>query len=59
MSNERLDKLLKIGFVVKTMDEAWEEMYALAEKYYRHYGNLDIPQKFRTKNGIDFDENWC
>ena len=31
--------------------------YNLAKKYYEHYGNLNIPVKFKTINGIDYDEN--
>ncbi len=34
---------------------SWIEKYELAKKHYEHYGNLDIPQNFKTKNGIDYD----
>lgn len=34
----------------------WENMYKLAEKYYLHYGNLEIPFEFKTKDGVDYDE---
>ena len=36
---------------------SWEEWYALAKVYYETYGNLEIPQRFKTFNGKDYDEN--
>ena len=38
-------------------NEAWMEKYNLAKIYYEHYGNLEIPQTFKTVNGYDYDEN--
>ena len=32
-------------------------MYSLAKKYYETYGNLEIPQHFKTSDGITYDEN--
>ena len=40
-----------------TQDEKWELYYNLAVKYYNHYKHLCIPYEFKTKNGIDYDEN--
>ena len=40
----------------KKISDKWMSKYALAKKYYEHYGNLEIPTKFKTKNGIDYDE---
>lgn len=40
-------------------------MYALVFKYYSHYGNSNIIYNFKTKNGIDYDDDgfgigsWC
>ena len=34
----------------------WEEMYEYAKKYYEHYGNLEVPNKFKTNDGYTFDE---
>ena len=31
-------------------------MYKLAKTYYDHYGNSEIPQRFKTKNGYEHDE---
>ena len=35
----------------------WDMMYELAKKYYEHYGNLKIPNSFKTINGYESDEN--
>ena len=35
---------------------SWNEMYNLAKIYYANYYNLDVPSKFKTKNGYDYDE---
>ncbi len=35
---------------------SWEEMYEYAKKYYEHYGNLEVPNKFKTNDGYTFDE---
>ena len=37
--------------------KVWDKKYKLAKTYYEHYGNLKIPKKFKTTNGIDYDEN--
>ena len=37
--------------------ETWMEKYKLAKTYFEHYGNLEIPQGFKTINGYDYDEN--
>ncbi len=37
------------------MMNGWFFHYELCQKYFEHYGNIDIPQKFITKNGVDYD----
>ena len=32
-------------------------MYNLAKAYYEHHGNLEIPARFKTINGYEYDEN--
>ncbi len=57
--DERYKKLLKIGmnFYKKIRSTlTWEEMYEYAKIYYEHYGNLQIPQKFKTNDGYTYDE---
>ena len=35
----------------------WDLMYNLATAYYNKYNNLEIPQSFKTLDGIDYNEN--
>ena len=59
ITEEQIKLLEEIGmdFNIKNRKEAWMNNYNLAKKYYEHYGNLNIPAKFKTINGIDYDEN--
>ena len=59
LSSEREEMLLQIGmrFDNKNNTTSWEEMYALAKVYYETYGNLEMPQSFKTFNGKDYDKN--
>ena len=57
LSEDRIEKLEEIGMIFeKVNDNTWNMMYELAKKYYEHYGNLKVPQKFKTKNGYEVDE---
>ena len=51
--------LSKIGmrFENKISTLNWKEMYKYACTYYKHYGNLKVPQKFKTNNGFEYNEN--
>ena len=40
-----------------TPDDQWDRMYKLAKAYYDTHGDLLIPQRFNTTNGIDKDIN--
>ena len=59
LSKEKIELLEKIGMrfenVLNIID--WNEMYLLAETYFKEYGNLEIPSRFKTLNGTDEDEN--
>ena len=57
LSVERRKMLEEIDFVQHFRDSNWMQIYNLAEKYYEHYGNLLIPQNFKTTNGYEFDES--
>ena len=35
----------------------WEETYQLAINFYNENGHLNIPAKFKTFDGINYDEN--
>ena len=55
LSKDREEKLFAIGMIFDVFKEQWQEMYKLAKKYFEHYGNLNIPQSFKTTNGYDYD----
>lgn len=56
--DKRRAKLLEIiGMKWNVVEAKWEDHYKLAKNYYNHYGNLNIPENFKTTNGIDYDEN--
>ncbi len=59
LSKERIELLKQIGmrFETRDNDEVWNQMYMLVELYFKEYGNLEIPSKFKTLNGTDEDEN--
>ena len=57
LSPEKQELLKSIGFVLNTRKEGWLRNYELVKMYYEHHGNLNIPQKFTTKNGFTYDED--
>ncbi len=59
MSEERIELLRQIGmrFETKNKEEEWNKKYELAKVYFEHYGNLEAPVRFKTKNGYEYDEN--
>ena len=57
LSEERRNLLSNIGICFKHyIDLQWNENYELAKRYYEYHGNLEIPQKFKTVNGYEYDE---
>ena len=62
LSEDRQQLLQSIGFVFRVrvydrLTRTWEDYYELAKIYYEHYGNLLIPQRFKTNDGYTYDEN--
>ena len=57
LSKEKIELLQKIGIVFNVLEMQWQEMYNLAKKYYEYYGNLSVPQGFKTVNGYEYDES--
>lgn len=55
MINQNLYEILK--YVSDRLSMTWIEKYKLAKTYFNHYGNLEIPQGFKTINGYEYDEN--
>ena len=51
--------LLQIGMRFENIRStlSWKEMYEYAKKYYEAYGDLEIPQKFKTNDGVTYDPN--
>ena len=59
LSKEKIELLEKIGmrFENKRNNIGWEEYYKLAKAYYNKYNNLEVPARFKTQDGINYDEN--
>ena len=38
-------------------NEVWKKWYILAKKYFEVNGNLEVPMRFKTINGYEYDEN--
>ena len=57
LSEEKIELLEQIGIKWDFHKYIWNERYKLAKKYYEKYGNLSIPENFRTNDGINFSEN--
>ena len=55
--SERGKLLSQIGmrFESKKSTLSWEEMYEYACQYYEHHGNLEVPSKFKTNNGFEYE----
>ncbi len=54
MNFERIGLLESINVRLEVRD--WQQNYSLAKIYYEHYGHCEIPQNFKTKDGINYDE---
>ncbi len=39
----------------RTKSPEWEEMYDLASKFHQSFGHINIPARFRTNDGINYD----
>ena len=62
LSKERKQLLLNIdmNFSLRRKiinDIQWNKNYELAKKYYEYHDNLEIPRRFKTLNGYEYDEN--
>lgn len=59
LSLDRKELLEKIGmrFNISVSEKRWQKMYGLAKIYYEAHGNLDVPSRFKTLNGIVQDNN--
>lgn len=59
ITEKQIHLLEEIGMRFENIDtmDAWMEKYDLAKIYYEHHGNLEIPARFKTKNGYEYDED--
>ena len=57
LSEQRQQLLKSIGFIFDVFEERWQKNYELVKNYYEHYGNLNIPKEFKTKDGYTYDED--
>ncbi len=59
LSEEKINLLKALGMRFENIDymDTWMERYNQAKAYYEYYGNLVIPQGFKTINGYESDEN--
>ena len=56
LSDERKKLLVNIGMRFEDYNDLqWNKNYELAKKYYEYHGDLEIPQKFKTINGYEYD----
>ncbi len=56
LTAEQISLLKKIDMIFDIYKYNWMKNYNLAASYYEHYGNLEIPFKFKTKNGYEYDD---
>ena len=54
---KRLLDAIKMRFETFDFDENWLENYNLAKSYYLHYGNLEVPSRFATNDGVNESED--
>jgi len=52
LSDERVEKLESIGMIWDKREYEWNKMYELSCAYYQKYGHLNVPQSFKTLDGI-------
>ena len=57
LSDERRNLLSSIGMSLRGDNASqWNKNYELAKKYFEYHGDLEIPVKFKTINGYEFNE---
>ena len=57
LSDERRNLLSSIGMSLRDYNDLqWNKNYELAKKYYEYHGDLEIPQKFKTINGYEYND---
>ena len=53
---ENVDLFSSLMELKNRLNNSWDIMYEYARIYYEHHGNLEVPQRFKTNNGFEYDE---
>jgi hypothetical protein len=53
LSFKQINALESIGMIWNVLDFQWEKAYRYAYEYFLEYGNLDVPARYITKDGIN------
>jgi len=54
---EDQDLFETLNNISNKLNKTWEEMYEYAKAYYKEHKDLEVPSKFKTNNGYEYDEN--
>ena len=57
LTEDRKKMLKEINFIKNQPDYQWQRNYELTKAYYEHYGDSNIPSRFKTTNGYNYDES--
>ena len=52
LTEEQKKALEELGMIWDHNKQKWEEYYSAAKAYYKEYGNLEVPAKYVTADGI-------
>lgn len=52
LTDEQRKALEELGMIWDHNKQKWEEYYSAAKAYYKEYGNLEVPAKYVTADGI-------
>ena len=52
LTDIQIKKLESIGMIWNKYDYNWNKMYEKAKEYYMEHGNLEVPEKFKTNDGL-------
>ena len=53
LTKKEIAKLNKIKMIWNVREYLWNQNYLEAQKYYKSHGNLDITNRYQTKNGVN------
>lgn len=52
LTDKRIKELESIGMIWSVLDYYWEQNYMCAMEYYKENGNLNVPSRYKSKDGI-------